>query len=211
MDEIKEETKLEEKELGMEIDDSGLYIEKGLVPPKLRSPNGRCGDPEKQQLAWELYVESWRQGNPNIIQAGRDAGYTEATAQNMGSFKWFKDKKDKLRRSVMLTKAEKNLSKILDLDYSKIKIMPDGSQVEAVDTDTLRIVADISKTVATTLGKDLGYSTKTEVGGKVESEIKINSISYADKPIEVEAKVVVDEIANTQERIIEEVIKDNDK
>lgn len=207
MEEDKKDVVVEDtKEPEMEMDDSGLYVEKGLVPPKLRSPNGRFGDYEKQQKAWENYVKSWREGRPNIKQAGIDAGFCETTAQNMGSFKWFRDRKNKLRRSVMLTKAEKNLSKILDLDYSKIRILPDGSQVDGVDVDTLRIVADVSKTVATTLGKDLGYSTKTEVGGKVESEIKINSISYADKPVEIEAQVVVDEIQNQQNNILEEVI-----
>jgi hypothetical protein len=198
---------VEEKEPEMEVDDSGYYIEKGLIPPKLRSPNGCIGDPERQQRAWEYYIQSWKEGRPNVIQSGLKAGYPHATAQNLNNFKWFKDKKDKLRRSNMMTKAERNLSRILNLDYSKIIPLPDGSTKEGVDVDTLRIVADISKTVVTTLGKDLGYSTKTEVGGKMESEIKINSVSYAD-PILIENTAVdegVKQLEVVQEKIVEDI------
>lgn len=194
------------KEENLEVNDDGYYIERGLIPPKLRSPNGHLGDPKKQALAWEYYVQSWREGSPNIYRSGIRAGYTEATSKQLGNFKWFKDKKDKLRRSVMMTKAERNLNRILNMDYSQIKILPDGSKKEGVNTDILKVVADISKTIVTTLGKDAGYSTKTEVGGKMESEIKINSISYAD-PIQIE-NAVVDEGVKQLEEAQEEIVKD---
>lgn len=180
----------------VELDDEGLYTEKGLIPPKLRSP-GRTGDLRKEK-AWANYVKSFRSGVPNIYKSALDAGYSKNSAVNMGSFKWFKDKKDKLLRSSLLDKAERNLSRFIDLNYNKIKINEHGESVEEINVDLLRIVADVSKTIVTTLGKDKGYSTKTEVGGKVENEIKINSISYAE-PIEVVADVIED----TNNKILE--------
>jgi len=199
----------EKKEPELEVNDDGFYIEKGLIPPRLRALNGCKGDYERQQKAWEFYVKSWKDGKPNVLQAGLAAGYSRATAAQLNNFKWFKDKKDKLRRSVMMTKAERNLSNILNLDYSQIKILPDGTEKKGINADVLRVVADISKTIVTTLGKDVGYSTKTEVGGKMESEIKINSISYAD-PVQIENTVVdegVKQLEKVEEKIIENIIE----
>jgi len=216
-----EENKEEEKKVVTEQDfdskiyitDEGYFIERGLVPPKLRSPLGCIGDTEKQQKAWDHYIKTWREGKPNATEAGLVAGYTPKTAQNLSQFKWFKEKKDKLRRSKMMSNAERNLSRILNLDYKKMKLMPDGSTQEGIDNDTLRIVADVSKTIVTTLGKDLGYSTKTEVSGGMNSEINIKSISYAD-PIEIEAQVVdevKEQITQGETKVVEEIVKQNEE
>jgi hypothetical protein len=195
----------EEVEEEMEADDEGSYIEKGLVPPKQRS-NGRNVDP-RQQIAWDFYIKSFRSGKPNIVQSGIAAGYSKNTALNMGNFKWFKERKKRLLRASMFSKAERNLGRMLNLSYSKMKLREDGSEEEEIDKDVLRVVADISKTIVTTLGKDEGYSTKQEIGGKMESEIKINSISYAD-PIEIENKVVEDNQNLIENQILQNV-RDN--
>ena len=199
-------------EVGTEVvtTDEGYYIERGLIPPRLRSPNGNLGDVDRQEKAWAAYVQSWKDGSPSAYKAGIAAGYTPATAHNLSSFKWFKEKKDKLRRSKMMSNAERNLSRILNMDYKKMKLMPDGSMQESVDNDTLRIVADISKTIVTTLGKDVGYSTKTEVGGGMNSEISIKSVSYAD-PVQIEAVVVdeaVKQLEGTEQKLIETIIEE---
>lgn len=193
----------------MEVTDEGTFEEKVFVPmdPKLRSPGGRVPDVRSIQC-WENYVESWMQGRPNAYRAAIDAGYSPKTAININRFGWFKKKKEKLLRSSMMTKAEENLAKILGMNYSKMKIV-DGEEVEVVDKDVLRIVADMSKTVVTTLGKDVGYSTKTEVTGKMGGEIKINSVSYAD-PLQVESEVVTDAVNAIGEEIINKIEQKND-
>ena len=132
-----------------------------VTHPKLRS-KGSLPDP-RQQVCWDLYLKGWKAGRPSATQAARDAGYAENTAVNICNLTWFKEKKDKLRRSNMMSRAEKNISRILNMGYTKIKQLEDGSQTEEVDKDVLRIVADMSKTIVTTLGKDMGYSSKTEV------------------------------------------------
>lgn len=192
----------------MESNDEGLLVP-NTIDPKIRSKTGRQRDP-RSELAWEFYVKSWREGKPNAKQAGLNAGYAYNTAVNLSNFKWFKDKKDKLRRSNMLTKAERNLSRMLNLDYSKIKVLADGTEEETIDRDVLRVVADVSKTIVTTLGKDMGYSTKTEIDGKMGGEINIKSISYAD-PIEIEAQVVDDTLKVIEGEVVKEVTQNDQK
>ena len=184
--------------------DDGTVEERQVVDPKLRS-TGPWKD-DRQDVAWELYVKSWKAGKPNAKQAGLDAGYALNTAINLNNLTWFKKKKDKLRRSTMMSKAERNLNRILSLDYSTMKLKNDGTEEEVIDKDILRVVADISKSIVTTLGKDEGYSTKTEVKGDMSGEIKINSISYADKPLEIENKIIDDTIKQVEEQIIRDVI-----
>jgi hypothetical protein len=83
---------------------------------------------------------------------------------------------------------------------------PKMKEIEVVDIDKLRVVESASKTVLTTLGKDEGYSTKTEVKGTMQGEIKINSVNYADTPLEVEAQVVDKTIEMVEQKILDTVI-----
>lgn len=205
------------------LDDGSIeevYISRAgniVTPPKLRS-KGEIKDP-RQDIAWEHYVKGWKQGNPSAKAAALFAGYSENSAINMSSFKWFKERKNKLRRSNMLTKAERNLSRMLDLDYSRMKLVEDGKdddgvmqyrEEEFIDKDVLRVVADVSKTIVQTLGKDEGYSTKTEVDGKMSGDIKINSISYADKPLEIENQVVEEAIKLIEDEVINQIDEKKD-
>jgi len=193
-----------------------VYISRAgniVTNPKERSKGGHIKDP-RQDIAWEYYVKAWKAGNPSAKAAALFAGYSENSAINMASFKWFKERKNKLRRSNMLTKAERNLSRILDMDYSTMKLIEVGKddegkpimeEREGIDKDVLRVVADVSKTIVTTLGKDDGYSTKTEVDGKMSGDIKINSISYADNQLEIENKVVEEGIKLIEDAVIKEI------
>jgi len=131
-----------------------------VTHPKLRNKNQ---DNNRREVCWSLYVKSVRDGNPSASAAAREAGFSPNTAVNITKMSWFKEKKDKLRRSKMMNNAEKNIARILNMGYIEMKKMEDGSEKEVVDRDVLRIVADMSKTIVTTLGKDLGYSNKTEV------------------------------------------------
>jgi len=131
-----------------------------VTDPRIRNKNQ---DNSRRENCWNYYLKSVRDGNPNARQAARDAGFAENTAINIGNLAWFKEKKDKLRRSKMMNNAERNIARIINLGLTKIKTNPDGTQEEVFDADKARIVADMSKMIVTTLGKDLGYSSKTEV------------------------------------------------
>lgn len=196
---MSEEIEIIEKEEELTTDDEGLLVPR-VIKPVLRAPKGTNGDRKKQDLTWEYYIKSWRAGEPSAYKAAIAAGYAHNTAINITANKWFKEKRDKLKRSRMLTKAEANLSRIMNLDYSRMKLVDSGakdeegnpimSKEESVDRDVLKVVADVSKMIVTNLGKDVGYSTKTEVSGKQETEIKVNTISYAQEPIKTEITIV---------------------
>jgi len=186
-----------------------VYISKVgniVTHPSERNKNQ---DSSRRQLCWDIYVKGWRTGNINAKGAALQAGFSENTAINIGNQKWFKDKKDKLRRSTMMSNAEKNYSRILNLKWNRIKLVKVGNdeegeaimeEQEGVDIEILRVVEAASKTILTTLGKNEGYSTKVEEERHVQHDIKIESVSYAN-PIEVEAQepileIIAEEIRN---------------
>lgn len=131
-----------------------------VTPPALRNKNQSN---ERREKCWELYIKSVRDGNPNAKQAAIQAGFSENTAINVRKLKWFKDRQDKLRRSKMMTNAEKNIARLLNLGFTKIRKLEDGGEEEVFDAEKARIVADMSKLIVTTLGKDDGWSTKSEL------------------------------------------------
>jgi len=69
----------------------------------------------------------------------------------------------------MLSKAERNLDKALDL----VTLNKEGQE----DPQLLKIKIDVSKTIATTLGKNEGYSTREEHTGKDGEKLE-NLIVY---------------------------------
>lgn len=141
----------------------------------------------RQQVCWDLYLKGWTIGHPNAKQAALDAGYSETTAANVTNLPWFREKHARLKRKDFLSKSERNIERILDIDFTKL----DELGKDSVDIDKLKIVADMSKFVASTIGKDEGYSSKSTVDNKYSGEVKINAIKYAEaeqieppKPIE---------------------------
>lgn len=185
---------------------SEVYISRAgniVTAPKDRSANI---DIERQQVCWDLYVKSLRTGRPSARDSALKAGFAPNTAVNIRNMRWFKDKLKNLRRASIGGKAERNLSRGLDVQWSKIKLTEEGSEEEVIDKDLFRTVMDVSKFIAGTLLKDEGYSTKTEVTGQMSGEIKINSISYADLPIEIENKIVDESIKQIEEVVLEKVV-----
>jgi len=192
-----------------------VYISKVgnvVIHPSERNKNQ---DYSRRQLCWDLYIKSWRSGNPNAKGAALKAGFAENTAVNIGNQKWFKEKKDKLRRSTMMSNAERNYNRILNIPWSQMKLIETGknedgtpkmTEVEVIDIDAARLVESASKTIMTTLGKDEGYSSKTEVKGTMQGEIKINSVNYADVPLEVESRVIDETIKVLEDKILDAVI-----
>jgi phage terminase small subunit len=121
---------------------------------------------DREQKCWDLYVKSIAKGTPNAKASALKAGYSEPHADNITLQGWFKGRVDKLRRTEMLSKAERNLDKALDESYKD----EDGK----IQSDVMRIVVDVSKTIATTLGKDEGYSSRSEITGKNGEAIELS-------------------------------------
>jgi len=198
---IEEEGKqlLDLTEEEMEYNNEGQLVPKKYVGSHVRNPNGansKVLDP-RQELCWKLYIQGLAKGQPNAKQAALTAGYAPGFSSNITSVKWFQDRKSKLRRKNFLTRAERNLGRLLDLEWTSMKLI-DGEMTETTDMEKIKVVADISKYVTNTLGKDEGYSTKTIEEKNVQHDIKIESVSYADvieaqEPI---LEIVAEEIKN---------------
>lgn len=115
--------------------------------------NGTTSDP-REQIMWDIYVSKLANGIENAYESAVQAGYEEATARQITVRSWFMERKSKLRRKEMLSKAEKKLDKSLDYEVEN----EDG----VVNVPLLRVQTDVAKTIVTTLGKDEGYSSKNE-------------------------------------------------
>lgn len=123
-----------------------------MSTPNPNGANGTTSDP-REEVCWELYVKN---NLENAMQCAIQAGYSEDHSRNITLQGWFKERLSKLRRKEMLSKAERNLDKALDTVYL--------SEEGKIQPEVMRIVMDVSKTVAATLGKE-HYSTRTEQTG----------------------------------------------
>jgi hypothetical protein len=124
---------------------------------KVSSANESTSDP-REQICWDLYVESITKGEANAYKAAIKAGYSKDHSRNITLQGWFKARLQKLKRKEMLSKAERNLDKILDLPLE----------------DKANIVLDASKYITKTLGKE-EYSDRSELTGKDGKDITLLS------------------------------------
>lgn len=131
-------------------------------PPNPNGANGTTSDP-REQIMWDFYVESITVGMPNAYASAIKAGYEEASAKNITLRGWFKERLEDLERKDMLSKAEKKLAKTLTYEVEDAE--------GKVKTDLLRIQTDVAKHLTSTLGKNKGYSTRSELTGKDGKEL----------------------------------------
>lgn len=147
------------------------------------NPNGAnqyLYDP-RQKLCWEYYVDPRSETFGVARRSAMKAGYTVGTANQITTEQWFIEK---LRRLSMLSKAEKVLEETLVMDV-KVPIIVDGETVgEKIDPALAKIKQDTAKFVASTQGKDQGYSTRSEItginGGSVFDGLRDALVSLAN-------------------------------
>ena len=140
-----------------------------------KNPNGANGttsDPREQKM-WDIYVTNLSKGIDNAYDSAIKAGYEETTAKNITLTGWYKERKAKLKRKDMLSKSEKVLDETLD--------MPTLDKEGYIDPQLLKIKVDVAKTIATTLGKEEGYSTRTEMTGKDGEKLIENTLTQEEK------------------------------
>lgn len=117
--------------------------------------NGTTSDP-REQVCWDFYVESVAKQSENAYASAIKAGYSEDHSRNITLQGWFKERLAKLKRKDMLSKAERNLDKVLDMEVEE-----EGK----INAQLLKIKTDVSTTMVKTLGKE-NYSDRLEVTGK---------------------------------------------
>ena len=142
---------------------------------KKPNPNGaneNVLDP-RQKLCWENYISPKSETFGNAYQSAIKAEYEEYTAKVITTHKWFNEK---LRRLNLLSKAEKKLDEILDIEIKDAK----------GDAGIMRIQADVAKFVASTQGKNDGYSTRTELTGAEGRDLGVVVLPKKDLPTDDE-------------------------
>lgn len=111
------------------------------------SPANQHTNDEREQKCWDFYVEGVLRGEENSYAAAVKAGYSDDHSRNITIQGWFVERKARLKRKDMLSKAERVLDRTLDATDEKL-------------------AQDTAKFVAKTLGKDDGYSERSEITGK---------------------------------------------
>lgn len=116
----------------------------------------------RQSLFLQYYLDPKSKTFSNALQSALKAGFEQEYAENItGQMPtWLSENLGKNNR---LEKAEKVFDDTL------------GYSVETeqgIDTNLLRIKSDVAKFIASTIGKDKGYSTRQEVTGKDGDAIK---------------------------------------
>jgi len=118
------------------------------------NPNGANQyqlDP-RQKLCWDYYINPDSETFANATQSAIRAGYTEEYADQITTTEWF------LGRLWILNsvnESEKVFKEILESNHKDL-------ETGKIDSGVLRIKADIAKFLASTKGKDEGYSTRSE-------------------------------------------------
>lgn len=110
----------------------------------------------RQKKMWDFYVDPHSDTYANALQSAVKAGYSDTYAHNITNQRFFRIK---VRRLGMLNRAEKVLKRTLIMNTQD----PDTGKEQA---DLLRIQVDVAKHITKTLGKDEGYSERSEVTGK---------------------------------------------
>ncbi len=121
----------------------------------------------RQKLFWDYYITPTSDTFLNKKESGVKAGFSESYSACIGNAPFFRKR---LKRLNMLAKAEKLLDKTLTLKYKDAN--------GKIQSDVLRIQTDVAKHITKTLGKDEGYSERSEVTGKDGAEIKVSSITF---------------------------------
>jgi len=148
-------------------------INKKTKKEVIPNPNGANQyflDP-RQKMCWELYIDPKSKTFGNATQSAIKAGYEPDYADQITTVEWFKGK---VRRLNMLNKAEKVLDEVLETNHVVKKIgafgpVRDPETKEFIfepDPSLLKIKQDTAKFLAERLGKDEGYSSRSELTGK---------------------------------------------
>lgn len=114
----------------------------------------------RQSNFWKHYLDMKSDTYSNGYQSAKKAGFSEYYAKTITTQGFFKRK---MARHNRLTKAERVLDQSLEVGH-----IGEGGKI---DSATLRVKADVAKFIAKTLGKDEGYTERTEVSGNGGSGI----------------------------------------
>lgn len=145
-----------------------------------------AGELTPQQIDFlKYYTDPKSETFSNALQSALKAGYKQEYAENLTHLMpdWLSEAIGKRKR--LLEKAEKALEETLDMPTEVVKWevsgYEDGQKIyeDVVKTEPalVKIKQDTAKFIASTIGKEDGYSTKQEVDLTSKGE-KITGINY---------------------------------
>lgn len=137
----------------------------------------------RQKLCWEFYINPKSETFGNALQSALKAGYEETYSTQITATQWFIDK---VRRLNMLSKAEKVLEEMIELDINNHQKIGDEVVIRK-DPALAKIKQDTAKFLAERLGKNDGYSSRTELTGAEGErlfEVKEEEKAMIDKAFE---------------------------
>lgn len=120
----------------------------------------------RQRQAWDSYVNPKSKTFGNAKQSAIAAGYSEGYANQITTKAWWLGK---MRRLRLLSKAEAVLEEMLEMPVLVTTWEgrgEDAEQVVVTETGLVRVKQDTAKFLAERLGKDEGYSSRSEITGK---------------------------------------------
>lgn len=125
----------------------------------------------RHKLFWDHYLKPSSETFGNALASAVKVGYSETYAKNITNQRFFKDR---MRRMNMLGRAEKVLKRTLVMNT----VDPDTGKEQS---DLLRIQVDVAKHITKTLGKDEGYSERTELTAKDGNPIVFMPVEIMDR------------------------------
>lgn len=147
-----------------------------MATPRVYDGDGRVYellDP-RQKMFWDVYLNPKHKYFCNAYRSALQVGYSDSYAKVIAQTKFFKER---LRRYNLLSKAEFVIDKALN--YKSDIVNSEGE--EEVDKELLRIQTDVAKHITKTLGKDEGYSERSEHTGKDGNPIVFMPQELMDK------------------------------
>lgn len=119
----------------------------------------------RQADCWNRYINPKSETFANAKQSAISAGYEENYAAEIKNCEWFKKRERKIR---MKDRGEEVLEEMLDLPVVVIDHVGTGdkkTKVVVTDVGLVRIKQDTAKFVTERLGKDDGWSQRSELTG----------------------------------------------
>lgn len=132
----------------------------------------------RQKTVWDAYISPKSKTFGNAYQSALASGYADSYARVITQKQWWQIR---LVRLNMLPRAERALKRALLMKTTD----RDGNE----QADLLRIQTDVAKHITKTLGKDEGYSERSEITGKDGSPIVFMPAELIEKysiPVESE-------------------------
>ena len=138
----------------------------------------------QQTLFWSNYITVNTDTFSNAYKSAIVAGYKEETAKNITRAKWFLEGNSKYDQ--LLEKAEENLLEMLSLNENEeIYVKGKGTGKFKINANLLRIKAEMSIFVLTTLGKEKynkRLSSENLSAPKIEFDPELKKLFLQENP-----------------------------